>query len=250
MEVVNMILKAATFNTHHGETIEGVIHTKKQASIFKTYKPDIIFIQETDMYAQRSKNENQIYNFSKYVDLGYRTMGTTIKLGEGFYGDGIISRFPVNFSANFLMPSTDISHEQRGVLYNRISFGTTKINLFSVHMSTYEEERILSAQELIRIINKLDKEEIVLIGGDFNVGVTRLGKGKYNYQPKEYYEEYEILKTALKQINNTENTWFSDLGNGCIDTMFYSDNITLKKTVTIDSKGLSDHNAVYAEFDV
>lgn len=72
-------------------------------------------------------------------------------------------------------------------------FGTAKINLFSVHLSTYKDERILACKELNRIISKIDKNEIIIIGGDFNVGVTRLGKGKYTYTKQDEYEEYKIL---------------------------------------------------------
>jgi len=148
------------------------------------------------------------------------------------------------------MPLTDLNHEQRGILCNRITLGTTKINLFSVHLSTYEDERILAAKELMRIIKKINKDEIIIIGGDFNVGVTRLGKGKYTYEKKEEYEEYNILKKSLAQIENEEDTWFSKLGQGCIDTIFYSKNIRLRKFDTIHANGVSDHEAIYAEFDI
>lgn len=129
-------------------------------------------------------------------------------------------------------------------------YGTAKINLFSVHLSTYEDERILATKELMRIIRKIEKDEIIIIGGDFNVGVTRLGKGKYTYEKREEYEEYNMLRKSLNQIENTEDTWFSKLGQGCIDTIFYSKNIKLKNFKTIDVDGVSDHNAIYAEFDI
>ena len=129
-------------------------------------------------------------------------------------------------------------------------FGTAKINLFSVHLSTYEDERILACKELNRIISKIEKKEIIIIGGDFNIGVTRLGKGKYTFEKKEEYEEYNILEKKLKRLKNTEDTWFSKLGQGCIDTIFYSNNIELLKYETVDSKQKSDHSIIYAEFNI
>ena len=81
-------------------------------------------------------------------------------------------------------------------------YGTAKINLFSVHLSTYEDERILACKELNRIISKIDKNEIIIVGGDFNVGVTRLGKGKYTFEKRDEYEEYNILGKKLKQLPN------------------------------------------------
>lgn len=130
------------------------------------------------------------------------------------------------------------------------AYGTAKINLFSVHLSTYEDERILACKELNRIISKIDKDEIVIVGGDFNVGVTRLGKGQYTFKEQKEYEEYKVLSEYLTKLPNVEDTWFSKLGQGCIDTMFYSDNVQLLNYKTIDVENKSDHNAIYAEFNI
>lgn len=245
-----MLLKIVTFNVAHGKGLDGKVDIDRQAELINLYKPDIVFLQEIDMYTKRAGEKNQIREFSKKVYLPYCSMETNITLEDGYYGDGIISRFPIAFSTNYLMPLTDLNHEQRGILCNRISLGTAKINLFSVHLSTYEDERILAAKELERIISKIDKDEIIIMGGDFNVGVTRLGKGKYTFEEKQNYEEYEILGKILNKIDNTEDTWFSKLGQGCIDTIFYSKNIKMKNYKTIDVNEISDHQAIFAEFDI
>ena len=39
------------------------------------------------------------------------------------------------------------------------------------------------------------------------------------------------MQKKLKKIDNKEDTWFSELGKGCIDTIFYSENIELKQTL-------------------
>ncbi|MBP3463999.1 MAG: endonuclease/exonuclease/phosphatase family protein [Clostridia bacterium] len=244
-----MILKAITFNMCHGEGIDRKIDVERQAKFLRKYKPDIIFLQEIDMYTQRVYSENQIYTFSKYVELPYRTMGINIKYKNGYYGDGILSRFPIEYSTNYLMPLVDKNNEQRGILCNKISFGTTKLNLFSVHYPTNFEERKLGTEELVNIIEKIDESEIIIVGGDFNIGVEKIGKHKYKYEKSDKYVEYEMLKEILNKVNNTEDTWFSSTGQGCIDTMFYSKNIKLLKQETIKTK-YSDHSAVYAEFEV
>ena len=245
-----MILKIITFNAAHGKGMDGKVSIVRQANFLKEFYPDIVFMQEVDMYTARSDKINQIQLFSEKIGLSYSSMESNIVLEGGWYGDGIVSRFPISFSTNYLMPKTAPEHEQRGILCNKISFGTTKINLFSVHLSTYEDERILAVKELLKVIEKIDPKEIIIIGGDFNVGVTRLGKGRYVYEHKEEFEEYRLLQEKLNKLDNVEDTWFSDLGTGCIDTIFYSKNIEVRNFKTIDVKGLSDHSAVYAELDV
>lgn len=215
--------------------------------LLKKYKPDIIFLQEIDMYTKRAYYRNQLYTLSKYTGLLYRAMGTNIKYKNGFYGDGLLSKLPIEYSANYLSPLTDNSHEQRGILCNKITFGNTKINAFSIHMSTFENERILTSKELLKITNKINRNEPIIIGGDFNVGIKKIGSHKYLSEPKESYKEYEILKEKFKSINNTENTWHSPEGCGSIDSFFYSKHLQLLKYETIKTD-ISDHYPVYAEF--
>ena len=224
-----------------GKVWTGKIDIRRQSMLLKKYHPDIIFLQEIDMYTQRVYSENQIYKFSQFVELPYRSMGINIKYKNGYYGDGILSRFPIEYSANYLMPLINPNNEQRGILCNKISFGTTKLNLFSVHFPTNFEERKLATEELINIIEKIDESELIIIGGDFNVGIEKIGKHKYKFEKCSNYVEYDMLKQYLNKINNTEDTWFDKSVKGCIDTIFYSKDIKSR---------YSDHSAIYVELEV
>lgn len=204
-------------------------------------------MQEIDLYTKRAYNKNQIYTLSKYTRLIYRAIGTSIKYRSGFYGDGLLSRFPIEYSANFLSPLIHKTSEQRGILSNKISFGTTKLNFFSVHLSTFKDERIAACKELLKISSKINKGEGIIIAGDFNVGISKLGSHKYSFKPEEEYPEYKILKEKFHHINNSDHTWFDGVQSACIDTMFYSKNLSLSKFETIETE-VSDHYPVYAEF--
>ena len=244
-----MILKAISFNMCHGEGLDGSIDVRRQAMFFKKYHPDIIFLQEIDLYTKRAYNKNQIYTFSKYTGLPYRAMGTNIKYKNGFYGDGILSRFPIEYSANYLSPTTSPEHEQRGFLCIKIGVGTLKLNLFSLHLSVFEEERILSSKALLRITSNISKSEGIIIAGDFNVGISKIGNHKYSFEQKDSYEEYDILKKKFNHLNNSDPTWFSKEGSGCIDSCFYSNNLRLVKFETIPTE-ISDHYPIYMEFEI
>ena len=72
-----MLIKIVTFNMAHGKGMDGVINLEKQAEIINSYKPDIVFLQEIDMYTKRVGEVNQIRelaedddrNFSQYINL-------------------------------------------------------------------------------------------------------------------------------------------------------------------------------------
>ena len=121
-----MLLKIITLNIAHGKGLDGIVDIARQADLINTYKPDIVFLQEIDMYTKRAENKNQIREFAKRVYLPYCSMESNITLEDGYYGDGIISRFPISFSVNYLMPLTDLNHEQRGILCNRIALRNNK----------------------------------------------------------------------------------------------------------------------------
>ena len=121
-----MLLKIITLNIAHGRGLDGKVDIERQAKIVNSYKPDIVFLQEIDMYTKRAEKKNQIREFAKKVYLPYCSMESNITLEDGYYGDGIISRFPISFSVNYLMPLTDLNHEQRGILCNRIALRNHK----------------------------------------------------------------------------------------------------------------------------
>lgn len=244
-----MKLRTITFNMCHGEGKDGKIDVKRQAEFLKEYQPDILFLQEIDLYTDRVNKENQIQDFSEYIGLTYNSMGTYINFKNGFYGDGILSKFPIAYSANYLMPKQKPENETRGLLCNKIPFGTTKLNLFSAHLSTCEAERIIAAKEIMKLVKRIKQDEIVIIGGDFNVGKKKIGDHLYEYEQKNTYEEYEILKENLNKVGNCEPTWSMNKYKGCIDTIFYSKSIQLKKYKTIQTD-VSDHNPVFAEFEI
>ena len=57
----------------------GKINVRRQAILLRKYNPDIIFLQEIDMYTKRSHHRNQLYILSKYTGPDFRAMGTNIK---------------------------------------------------------------------------------------------------------------------------------------------------------------------------
>ena len=119
--------------------------------------------------------------------------------------------------------------------------------MFSLHLSVFEEERVLSSKALLRITSNINKSEGIIIAGDFNVGVKKIGTHRYTYEQKDSFEEYEILKKKFHHLENTESTWFSKDGVGCIDSCFYSNNLKLTKFETIPTQ-VSDHYPIYMEF--
>ena len=245
-----MKFKVITYNIAHGKGLDGNVDLERQANLIKEYSADVACIQEIDVYSKRTEEVDEISILTEKSGFKYSALGTTIIFQDGYYGNGILSKHPIKHVKNYLFPITDISHEQKGCVYAKIEKDGQQINVFSVHFSVYEEERMLAVKSLIKIIEKIDKNEKIIIAGDFNVGIEKIGVHQYKMNHEiEVFEEYAMLKKHLKKIDNSKLTWFTQTGQGCIDTIFYSDNIKLDNFKTIESD-YSDHSAIIAEFEI
>lgn len=245
-----MNFKVITYNIAHGKGLDGNVDIERQARLIKKYSADVACIQEIDAYSKRTEEVDEISILTEKSGFGYSAMGTTIIFQGGYYGNGILSKHPIRHSKNYLFPITDDTHEQRGCVYTKIRKEGKPINVFSVHLSVYEEERMLAIKSLIKIIEKIDKSENIIIAGDFNVGIEKIGVHQYKMNHEiNVFEEYALLEKHLQKIDNSKLTWFTNTGQGCIDTIFYSENINLNKFETIESN-YSDHSAIFAEFNI
>lgn len=244
-----MKIKVITFNMCHGEGVDGVIDIKRQAEFLNKYNPDILMLQELDMYTLRVNKQFQLEKMSEYTGLTYKSMCSTIRYKEGFYGIGTLNKYPIESAVNFPMMSLHPENERRGILFNKVRIGEKVVNIFNLHFATAEEERLLAAKELMTIIKTIPKNEIIFVGGDFNVGITKIGKHQYNFEKKESYKEYDEIGKRLSKLPNTEPTWFSKTAIACIDTIFYSNNVELIDYKTLPSE-ISDHHAILAEFEI
>ena len=241
-----MQLKIGTYNICHGEGIDKRVNLNRQGVFLKNYDLDIVFLQEIDIFTTRS-NYNCIEELAKTIGLSNNYFGKTSDVFNGEYGNGIISKYQIIESNNYLV-EVDSSHETRGICHCKINVDNKTINLFSVHLPVYFEERIIYINKLIDLISKI-KDEAIIVGGDFNVGYKKIGEHKYICEEQEEYLEYELLKKYLIKLNNDEITWRSTTSEGCIDTIFYSKDFSLIEYNSVNNS-CSDHSLVVVSLDL
>ena len=243
-----MDFKILTYNISHGLGLDKVIDVKRQAELIKSLEPDVACIQEIDVLSNRTLQIDEISILSKYTKMPYSAMGTNIIFKEGYYGNGILSKYPILNTMNYLFPKLKEENEQRGYVYSKVYKDKKIVHIYSIHLSVYKEERIRAINYLTEVLNKINSNEYILIAGDFNFGVEKVGNHQYIINmTEEEQNAFNELENVLNRIDNTELTWYSKEDNSCIDTIFYSKNITLTEHRTIKND-YSDHSIVYAEF--
>ena len=245
-----MDISLLTYNICHGVGMDNVKDIKRQAQLINESGVDVALIQEIDFYNRRSGiSENQLALICSSADYQYYSAGINFEFKDGYYGNGIISKYPIVGSTNYPFKRINITNERKGLLYNRINIKGKIIHVFTTHFSVYEDERVLAAKMIVDITKKINKNEPIIIGGDYNIGIIKVGDHKYEYAPNEDITEYDILHKKFHKVNNTEFTWRSSIGSGCLDTFFYSNTLKLLDFETIHSD-YSDHYPVKVNFEI
>lgn len=244
-----MIYKIISFNMCHGDNNNGIIDVINQANVIKQYNPDLILLQEVDICTARSLYKNQLYEFKKAIDLDYSCHGANIPYKEGWYGNAILSRYPIVSSENYLSSNSERSKEPKGILHAEVNINGKCINVFNTHLPVYDIERVLLTESFLRFIDRSNITGDMILGGDFNFGVIPLGNHRYNFEKSESYEEYENLKKLFKAPDFNENTWPTVNAIADIDKIMYNGNIQLIKIERLNVE-ISDHYPIYAEFDI
>lgn len=161
-------IKVLCYNLRFGE----LASLKEIAEFIKKESPDIVALQEVDVNTYRRRAPHQ--NGKNFIsELAYRTgmlsiYGKTIPYSRGYYGVGILSKYPYLSAERILLPFPKGAKEQRAILISEIELPNDKIITFvSTHLD-YPTPEI--RQKQIRFINKklLKSKNPIILCGDFN----------------------------------------------------------------------------------
>lgn len=161
-------LKVLCYNLRFGE----LASLEELAEYIKSENPDVVALQEVDVRTHRDVAKHQ--NGRDFITvLGYHTgmltaYARTIDHAGGYYGIGILSKYPFAHTRKILLPPFDGSKEQRALLLANVELPGGKIFTFvSTHFDhTDSQVRQLQAKALNKAL-KGNKFPMV-VAGDFN----------------------------------------------------------------------------------
>ncbi|MDD2376399.1 MAG: endonuclease/exonuclease/phosphatase family protein [Clostridia bacterium] len=244
-----MKYKVITFNMCHGDNNNGIIDVINQSNILKEYNADLIMLQEVDICTSRSEFKNQLYEFKKNFDFEYSCFGSNITYKEGWYGNAILSRYPIVSSENYLTTTPEYSKETKGMLHAEINVDGKYINVFNMHLPVFEKERITFSEAIIKMMVRNNISGDIILGGDFNFGKIPLGNHRYKVKKLNSYTEFENIKKIFQCPDFSVNTWPTGNPIADIDKIMYSGDIKFDEIRRLNVE-ISDHYPVYAEFTI
>ncbi len=226
-------LKVMTYNLRFGE------HASMQeiGQYIASESPDIVLLQECDWatYRNRAPRQHGVKFMNELaVETGmFPAYGKAIVHEQGYYGVGILSRYPIVATERVYLPN-EYSKEQRIMLVADIELPDGKIvTVASTHIGLSEKERM---QQVKFIEKKLKgKKGNVILAGDMNATPDS--------------PEMQRLYKSWKEVTGSDFTFSSFEPNIKIDYIFCrpSDNFELVSTRTVKDKILSDHLPVISE---
>lgn len=161
-------LKVLCYNLRFGE----LASLEELADFIKAQNPDVVALQEVDVNTHRERAQHQSGK-DFITELGFRTgmlsaYAKTIPHAGGYYGIGILSKYPLASTLRIYLPFTENGKEQRAVLMADVEYRDGKYFTFAcTHLDyTNTEERQLQVKVLNKVL--LEKPYPVILCGDFN----------------------------------------------------------------------------------
>ena len=161
-------LRVLAYNIHHGEGLDGRLDLDRIAGVIRDADADVVLLQEVDQRVERSGDVDQPEELARLTEM-QAAFGDNLKLGDGRYGNAVLSRFPILRRRNHRLPRPHES-EPRGVLEVELEMPSdaAPLTVFCTHFDhRYNEERRLAAKFVLERAVELGDRPL-LLGGDLN----------------------------------------------------------------------------------
>lgn len=196
-------LVLVTYNIHHAEGVDGILSLDRIAEDIR--HGDIVGLQEVDnRFGERSRFAHQAellaqmlnmyFVFAPNLDLdGSIKEGDKIRNVRRQYGNALLSRFPIEYARNYLLPKIayeNVASEQRGLLETQVDIAGKKLRVYVTHLcSTSSGQRLLQVEAIKDLILQARSRGLPQGGG--RPADTFVLMGDFNFRPDA--EEYRRL---------------------------------------------------------
>lgn len=164
------LLKVMTYNIHHANppAQPGVIDLQAIAEVIKKEAPDLVALQELDVFTKRNGSVDQVKQLAELCGMhAFFSKGIDFEGGE--YGVAILSKFKINKTERFPLPFKEgIKAEQRSLAVINITLPDgTALDFACTHLDLNNAHRLLQVAEINRILGA--RKNNVILAGDLNL---------------------------------------------------------------------------------
>ncbi len=229
-------LKVMSYNLRFGE----LASMEELGRYILSESPDIVALQELDWatYRELAPHQHGVKFINELADATgmFGLYGKAIDYKKGYYGVGILSRYPIVRSERILLPNPG-NHEQRIMLVADIELPEGEIVTFvSTHLAV--ETAGARMAQVRFIIRELKGRGHYILAGDMNA------------EPDS--PEMQYLGKYWKNLTNDDLTYSSSRPEIKIDYIFGrpAKDFKLESTMVVGETKLSDHFPIISNITV
>jgi endonuclease/exonuclease/phosphatase family metal-dependent hydrolase len=241
-------LRIMTYNVHYCVGMDRKISVERVARVIRTYRPDVVAIQELDIAKHRSGRIDQVCEIARLLEMDCH-FHPAWQIEEEMQGDAVLSRYPMRLVRSAALPSDPkrMALRPRGALWVELEFAETKIQLINTHLDVLPAQQRFQAESLLGPdwLSHPDCRLPIILCGDFNFG------------PRSRI--FERLASRLRDVqkeldgHRPHPTWRAGTVRRRIDHIFLSDNlkpIRIHVPRTELARSASDHLPLIADISV
>ncbi|MBP1933953.1 endonuclease/exonuclease/phosphatase family metal-dependent hydrolase [Ammoniphilus resinae] len=148
-----------SYNIHSGRNIFFRKSLQNMIDYFLKNPPDILAVQEVH---DNPKHGHQFQIIRDSLSM-FGSFGGNLRIGTGYYGNAIFSKFPIELEKNIALPG---HAEPRGVLQCMINIHSQAFTILNTHLGLSKNERRQQIQMLSSLVSSLSGP--ILLAGDLN----------------------------------------------------------------------------------
>ena len=237
-------LRVTTYNIHKCVGLDRLKRPERVVEVLREIDADIIGLQEVVSIPGRNVEMDQARYIADALGMEYR-MGTTRTMGDGVYGNILLSRFP--FMSNRTFDLSRPGREERGCLCVDLAVAKDSIlHIYNTHLGTAFFERRHQAKNIMRelISNLKHQNGARILLGDFNDWTRSL--------PTRLFSTHFSGEDILRRLQS-KRTYPGILPLFHLDHIYYDTGLVLKNAILHKSTTAlmaSDHLPLVADFQL
>ncbi len=172
-QVQGQVIRVLSYNIHHGVNNNGVLDIQGIATVILATNPDLVALQEVDSATTRVKKADQLKQLAEATGM-YIYFGKALHLEGGGYGNGILSRYPIEKSYSIELPASGAGSEPRtaAVVTVKLPGDSVQLHFASAHLDHLEDGADRVAQANILARHFAQQTAPVIVAGDLNAPPT------------------------------------------------------------------------------
>ena len=236
-----------TYNVHRCVGTDGELDVERVAKVIAVMRPDIVALQELDMFRARTDMVDQAHAIAEQLGMRFH-FHPAFRVEEESYGDAILTACPLRVIKAGALPGSNAVRglEPRGALWVKVDVDGVELDVINTHLGLVPHEQRAQASALVsdQWMGHADCTDPAILLGDFNA-TSRHGA---------YKRVAERLRDAQKVVRRTSlKTFPSRLPMIRIDHVFVSRSVTVTGVHTGRGalvKLASDHVPLAVDFKI